>query len=223
MFALDKYKLFVSSGNPAKAKEVVEIAEIVFPQTRSLWTIQGARNAVETQTTYEGNAKIKVEGLFNDLKETLKIPFVVLGDDSGLEVSGLKGEPGIFSARYAKSDLPDWKKNIEKVLNGLKDFPKGTPQRRARFVSHLVLGVFESESGNWKKSYFHGFGTVEGEILDSPQFFQGFGYDPIFFYGPSKRTFSQLSEKEKNEISHRRKAFENLKNNISFERSPSSP
>lgn len=126
---------------------------------------------------------------------------VVLADDSGLEVDALKGGPGIYSARYAGVDAND-EKNISKLLEDLKDVP--WKERGGVFRCILVLyqpnGHFECFEGQW-----------QGRIADKPAGSGGFGYDPIFFLPELGMTVAQLPPDLKNELSHRAKAFQKLK------------
>jgi XTP/dITP diphosphohydrolase len=127
---------------------------------------------------------------------------VVLADDSGLEVDALKGAPGIYSARYAGADAND-EKNIEKLLEDLKDVPR--EKRGSAFRCVLILyrpdGHFECFEGQWR-----------GQIADKPVGPGGFGYDPVFFLPELGMTVAQLPPSLKNELSHRAKAFQKLKN-----------
>jgi XTP/dITP diphosphohydrolase len=122
-----------------------------------------------------------------------------VGDDSGLEVEALNGAPGIFSSRYSGPDATD-EKNIIKLLKQLK----GIENRKAKFITAVCLSI----NGQIIKTFS---GEVEGIIIDEKRGSGGFGYDPVFFYPPLKKTFAQLSPEEKNRISHRARAFQKLK------------
>ncbi len=122
-----------------------------------------------------------------------------VGDDSGLVVEALDGGPGIYSSRYSGPDATD-EKNIVKLLEQLK----GIENRKAKFVTAVCL----SRNGQIIKTFT---GEVEGIIIDEKRGSGGFGYDPVFFYPPLKKTFAQLSTEEKNRISHRARAFQKLK------------
>ena len=113
-------------------------------------------------------------------------------DDSGLEVAALDGRPGIHSSRYAASD-PE---RIAKLLGELK----GVADRRARFVCVIAIAV----NGEVIETFE---GEVRGRIIDEPRGANGFGYDPIFVPDGSEKTFAELSQEEKNRISHRAAAF----------------
>jgi XTP/dITP diphosphohydrolase len=125
-----------------------------------------------------------------------------LADDSGLEVDALGGAPGIYSARYAGDDATD-AGNIRKLLEDLRDIKPD--KRGGAFRCVLVLyepgGHFESFEGRW-----------QGQIADKPAGTGGFGYDPVFFLPELSLTAAQLPLALKNQLSHRAKAFLELKN-----------
>ncbi|EOT2049485.1 XTP/dITP diphosphatase [Staphylococcus pseudintermedius] len=147
----------------------------------------------ETGTTFEENARLKSEAAAKLLNAT------VIADDSGLEVAALNSEPGVYSARYAGVQKSD-EANIEKVLKGLEN----EENRAARFVCVISMTTATGETTTFK-------GTVEGEITLSQIGENGFGYDPIFLIPERQKTMAQLTAEEKSEISHRRKAIDQLK------------
>jgi XTP/dITP diphosphohydrolase len=124
----------------------------------------------------------------------------VLADDSGLVVDALGGAPGVHSARYAGPGASD-SQRMAKLLDELRT--RGATDRRARFVCMLALAdrgrVIAVISA-----------AVKGEILGTPQGTGGFGYDPVFFLPALGKTFAELSPAEKNQYSHRGKAFRKL-------------
>jgi len=122
-----------------------------------------------------------------------------VGDDSGLAVEALNGRPGIYSSRYSGPDATD-EKNIVKLLAQLQ----GIDNRKAKFVTAVCL----SRNGQEIQTFT---GEVEGIIIDEKCGSGGFGYDPVFYYPPLKKTFAELSTEEKNQISHRARAFQKLK------------
>jgi XTP/dITP diphosphohydrolase len=125
----------------------------------------------------------------------------VIADDSGLEVDALGGAPGIYSARYAGDDATD-AGNIRKLLEAISAIKPD--ERGGAFRCVLVLympgGHFERFEGRW-----------EGRIADKPAGAGGFGYDPVFFLPEYSMTVAQLSPGQKNQLSHRAKAFQQLK------------
>lgn len=124
----------------------------------------------------------------------------VLADDSGLVVDALGGDPGVRSARYAGPRASS-AQCIAKLLAEVQ--ARRTQDRRARFVCVLAL----ANRGRMLAVFS---GAVEGEILPAPRGAGGFGYDPIFFFGPAGKSFAEISAAEKNRYSHRAKAFRGL-------------
>lgn len=147
---------------------------------------------IENGTSFEQNALIKAQYCF----EKTGVPS--LGDDSGLVIEALNGEPGIHSARYAADH--DFEKNIEKVLTKMKN----EKNRKAYFITCLCL---YDESG---KHFFTG--KIHGEILSEKKGNNGFGYDPIFQPEGYSISFAEMKTEEKNQISHRKKAIEQFLN-----------
>jgi XTP/dITP diphosphohydrolase len=123
-----------------------------------------------------------------------------MADDSGLEVPALGGAPGVFSARYA-GEYADDRKNLRKLLKEMKNL-QGR-DRAARFVCCIAFALPE---GTFKT--FTGF--VKGTIGEKPRGFNGFGYDPVFYPSGSDRTFAEMTDAEKDALSHRGKAMMKL-------------
>lgn len=177
-------KIVFATGNPHKLKEIKEIAgdtdiEFVLPAE--------GFNPVENGSTFEENSFIKA-------KEAARVSKMMsLADDSGLCVEALDGGPGIYSARYAETP----QKRIDKLLNTLTPFK----DRRAKFVCAMTL--VDSE-GN---KIFSATGECHGEIAKKQSGTGGFGYDPVFIVENSGKTMAELSENEKNLISHRGRAL----------------
>lgn len=145
----------------------------------------------ETGTTFSENASIKSHFIFN------KYHLNCFGDDSGLEIDALNGEPGVYSARYA-GDHGNHAANMDKVLEKLN----GVTNRSARFRTVISL-MWDGE-----EHFFDG--TVEGSIRHERSGSGGFGYDPIFEPTGYDITFAEMSMEEKNGISHRGRAVEKL-------------
>jgi XTP/dITP diphosphohydrolase len=191
-------KTYVATTNPGKLRELKTLfarspLQIVTP--RKLVALPVAEDAA----TYAGNALLKAQALASALRER-HVGAGVLADDSGLEVDALRGRPGIHSARYGTPEM-DWPQRRAALLVELRGVP---PYRRtARFVCALVL----IEPGRDPITVT---GEVRGHILESESGSGGFGYDAIFLHPPSGRSFAALSEKEKNAVSHRRRAADAL-------------
>jgi XTP/dITP diphosphohydrolase len=145
----------------------------------------------ETGLTFRENAAIKSRYIHNKYK------LDCFGDDSGLEIDALNGEPGVYSARYA-GDHGNHAANIDKVLKGLQD----QTNRKARFRTVISL------IWNGEEHFFEG--AIEGSIRHESSGSEGFGYDPIFQPDGYNVTFAEMSLDEKNRISHRAKAIEKL-------------
>jgi XTP/dITP diphosphohydrolase len=145
----------------------------------------------ETGTTFKANASIKSHHVYSTYQ------LDCFGDDSGLEIDALNGEPGVYSARYAGTH-GNHAANISKVLENLE----GETNRKARFRTVISL------MWNGEEHFFEG--TVEGTIRTEIAGEGGFGYDPIFEPEGYDITFAEMSMAEKNAISHRAKAMEQL-------------
>jgi len=149
----------------------------------------------ETGTTFLENATLKAV-------EISKItPGITLSDDSGLEVDALNGEPGVYSARYAGTD-GDNAANNAKLISELSKLPPTTP-KTARFRCVMVI----AENG---KPLAHFDGSVEGSIISDLTGDKGFGYDPLFIPQGHDKTFAQLGDEIKNQLSHRAKALQQV-------------
>ena len=143
----------------------------------------------EDGNTFSENALIKARVAASTGK-------IGVGDDSGLCVNALGGAPGIFSARFAGEEHDD-EANNQKLLRELSD----KNDRSAYFVSTIACVLPDGRE-------FFVEGRAEGEILAEAHGENGFGYDPLFYYPPYKKTFAELSAEEKNTISHRARAIE---------------
>lgn len=155
----------------------------------------------ETGVTFEENARLKSEAAAKALNK------IVIADDSGLEVDALEGAPGVYSARYA-GEAKDDQANIEKLLQELED----KTDRSARFVCVISMTTVDGKTETFR-------GTVNGEITLARIGENGFGYDPIFYVPDKNKTMAQLTAEEKSEISHRRKAIDQLQAFIKGEKS----
>jgi XTP/dITP diphosphohydrolase len=143
----------------------------------------------ETGRTFEENAILKATYYGRHA------PGLLFADDSGLEVDALDGAPGVVSARYAGPGATDAENNAL-VLGNMR----GREDRRARFVCVIAL----ADRGRAVRTFR---GVVEGEILEAARGSEGFGYDPLFYYPPSRRSFGEISVEEKMAVSHRGKAL----------------
>ncbi|HLS95419.1 MAG TPA: non-canonical purine NTP diphosphatase [Sphingobacterium sp.] len=183
------FELVFATNNKHKLEEVQAIIGDRF-HIKSLSDIGCSDDIPETGVTFEENAQQKTDYLVK------RYGLDCFGDDSGLEVTSLGGEPGVYSARY--SGTRDMERNIDLLLERLGD----TPDRKARFRTVISLYL------NGQQYFFEG--TIEGHILDARRGDGGFGYDPIFVPDGYDRTFAEMSQEEKNKISHRAVAVEKL-------------
>lgn len=188
-------ELIIATKNKGKMKDFNGLFKPLGINISSLLDLSKPIDDIEeTGTTFEENAALKAETIC----ATFHIP--VIADDSGIEIDALDGAPGVYSARYAGEDKDD-QANIEKVLEELKEVPK--QKRTARFV--CVLAIAQPD----KKTIFKR-GECEGTIAFEPIGEDGFGYDPIFYPLGISRTMAEMAPDEKNQISHRRKALDQI-------------
>jgi len=185
--------LVLATGNPGKVKELANMLSSlninVVPQSDF-----NVGEVAETGTTFVENAIIKA-------RHAAKITGMpAIADDSGLEVDGLNGAPGVYSARFAGPGASD-QDNIDKLLVDLGN----NPIRSARFWCVLVLMRHADDptplicSASW-----------EGEITLTQNGKGGFGYDPVFFVADKNCTSAELTKEQKNAMSHRGQALQKL-------------
>ena len=197
MFAI--HKLVLASGNAGKIREIAELfsnlnSEIA-PQSDF-----GIESPEETGQTFVENALLKARFAANESG----LPAVA--DDSGIVVDALDGRPGVYSARYAGEDASD-EQNVDLLLEELADVPDN--ERGGAFHCAAVLAFPDDEfdpviaEGVWR-----------GSILRQRMGEGGFGYDPVFLDKDAKKTGAQMTRDEKNTVSHRGKAFRELKRMI---------
>ncbi len=175
-------------------KKIEEIKRITAGMAISIFTIDdfsGCPDVVEDGTTFEENAIKKAVTVARFTGKP------ALADDSGLEVYALNGAPGILSARYAGEGADD-RKNIEKLLYEMGSI--ANEKRGARFACCIALAL-----PGGSVNIFYGYS--EGRIGTEPRGFNGFGYDPIFYPEGHSRTFAEMSDEEKDALSHRGRAL----------------
>jgi XTP/dITP diphosphohydrolase len=201
-------EIYISSGNPSKSSELKRILISFFPFLDSNIRIRGAKSAEETGSSYLENARIKSFALHRELLNENSTKHLIFSDDSGLEVVGLNFEPGLYSARYAgvHGVSSGFESHMNKVLEKLRSYSELDPARVASMRCALHVLAFE----NNELREFQAEGHVPGRITTTLGEGHGFGYDPIFYYEPSQKTFGQLSDQEKDKISHRFKAVKGL-------------
>ncbi len=184
-------EIILASRNPGKAEELRSLLSGLPVEVRGLDEFPGVGEVEEDGETFRDNAVKKA------LHAARITGLPALADDSGLEVDALGGAPGVRSARYA-GDGADDRANNDKLLEALRDVPEA--ERGAGFRCVIALA--------WPDGPVE---TVEGDcrgiIAASPRGSGGFGYDPLFYYPPLKKTFGQLPPEEKHRVSHRGKAL----------------
>jgi XTP/dITP diphosphohydrolase len=184
--------LYVATKNIGKVRE---LRALFAGSGWALETYPGYDDVVEGDTSYAENAALKAAALREQLVAA-GIAEAVLGDDSGIEVRALGGRPGVRSARYG-GDGASWAER--RALLRAELAASDSPDRSARFV--CALHFISSEGSTVAVD-----GDVVGLIADKDHGTAGFSYDPTFWYPPAAKTFGQLSEEEKNAISHRGRA-----------------
>ncbi len=197
-------KIIFATGNAGKMKEIREILSDLELQggpveLLSMREAGIAPDIVEDGDSFAENAMIKAKAVAAQVNGA-----VVLADDSGLEVDYLNKEPGIYSARYLGEDTPYHEKNCT-LLERLKGVPD--EKRTARFVCAIACVLPDGRS-------FTEEATVEGRIGYEEKGENGFGYDPIFFVPAYGKSTAELTEDEKNTISHRGKALRAMKERL---------
>lgn len=185
-------QVLLATTNIGKLNDVKEILKEIEVEIISFLDFDNYPNVQETGITFLVNAELKAKAAF----EKYAVPSI--GDDSGLEVFQLNGEPGIFSARYAGEKSNDYKNNL-KLISKLEKFSE---PHLGRFVCAAVY-----YNG---KEFQSAVGEVKGKIIKSARGNNGFGYDPLFIPEGSSKTMAELSHSEKNKISHRLKAIKEL-------------
>jgi XTP/dITP diphosphohydrolase len=188
-------ELLVATRNPHKTREIQEILGTDF-------AVRDLRACPEISETDESGASFKENATLKALAVSKALPGFVAADDSGLEVDVLGGAPGVYSARYAGTNVTENEK-INKLLREVARVGARDDARRARF--HCVVAL--ARNGNLVGTFE---GIVEGTIADEPRGNRGFGYDPIFIPEGFDRTFGELPADVKNTISHRAKAIRQL-------------
>lgn len=200
-------KIIFATGNMGKMREIRGILGDTGMEILSIKEAGIDTDIVEDGTTFTENALIKakaVAGLLAQHASDTYADAIVLADDSGLEIDALNKEPGIYSARYLGEDTPYSVKNAHLIerLTGVPD-----EKRTARFVCAIAAVMPTGEE-------ITTLGVIEGRIGYKEEGDNGFGYDPIFYVPEYGYTTAQLTEEEKNKISHRGKALNAMKEEL---------
>ena len=194
-------KIIFATGNAGKMKEIREILQDMNMEILSMKEAGIEADIIEDGKTFEENAMIKAKEIAKYTDE------IVLADDSGLEIDYLNKEPGIYSARYMGYDTSYHIKN-NSLIERLEG--KTGEERSARFVCAIAACFPDGRVLTTR-------GTMEGQIGYEEKGENGFGYDPIFCVEKYGCTTAELSEEQKNEISHRGKALRAMKEKLAKE------
>ena len=185
--------LVVATTNHHKLGEIARILDGLDCVVEPISAHATAEPPEETGRTFAENARLKA------LYYARLVPHLTVADDSGLEVDGLDGEPGVRSARFGGPTYPE---KFDLLYERLR--ARGALASPARFVCAVAV----AERG---RVVFEAAGTIEGRIADRPAGDGGFGYDPIFFYPPYGCTLAEVSPERKAAVSHRGHAFRKLR------------
>ena len=188
-------KVVLASNNMHKVKEIKEMLDNV--EVLTLNDIEYYDEIEETGTTYLENALIKARTISEYLKSK-KLDYDVLADDSGLCCVALNGDPGVYSARYAGEHV-NCKENRDKLINELKG-----KDNNACFNCTIVLYHIDG-------TYKYAEGKTYGKIINEELGDTSFGYDCIFMSDDLGKTFGEATDEEKNKVSHRYRALEQIK------------
>ena len=189
--------IVLATRNKKKVEEIKKIlGGVISGGDINIFTLDDFQQCLEVEEdgdTFEANAVKKAVYISKCAGMT------AIADDSGLEVYALNGAPGVFSARYAGESADD-RANCKKLLHEMTGLPD--KKRKARFACCIAIA-----SGDDVKTFF---GYAEGKIGRVPHGKKGFGYDPLFYPEGHSRTFAEMSDDEKNALSHRGKALNEL-------------
>ena len=189
-------RLVLASANPDKVAEIVAILSAA-TDVELVPRPPDVPDVVEDADTLLDNARLKARALVE------ATGLAAVADDTGLEVDALGGAPGVYSARYAGEDAT-YADNVAKLRRALAALPDDGGARRARFKT-VALAAFPDGSELWAE------GVLEGTIATAPRGEHGFGYDPVFVpAGGDGRTFAEMAPAEKDDVSHRGRAFRAL-------------
>jgi len=189
----ERLTLVIATGNPGKTAEIRDMLKGYPIDIKNLDDFGPIPPVVEDGDTFDENAYKKA----SFVSKILGYP--ALADDSGLVVDALDGAPGVYSVRYAGENASDQQRYTK-----LLDEMKGHTNRQAAFECVISLAVPTGAALTYE-------GRCEGLIAEEPSGDGGFGYDPVFYYPPLKKTFGELSREDKSRISHRGKAMGELK------------
>ena len=202
-----KHLIIFATGNKGKIREIRDIITDPDMEVLSMKEAGVAADPDENGTTFEENALIKTRAVAEQLRlkkeagvldfDTADTQITIMSDDSGLVIDALNGEPGIYSARYLGYDT-DYNYKMNQIMKRMENVPE--EKRTARFVA-AVGAIFPDGSEHVVR------GAMEGVIAHGIHGQNGFGYDPFFYLPEYGKTSAEITEDQKNAISHRGKAL----------------
>ncbi len=188
-----------ATQNKGKINELKKMFSTIGFNVLSMAEVGFDLDIEENGETFEENAMIKAKALYNALP---KNKYLIMADDSGIEIEALNNKPGVYSARYNGVDTP-WPIKNKLILDEIGD----NENRKARFVA--CIAVILQDGSNFVEK-----GIVEGNITTEIIGEEGFGYDPIFIPLGHNKTFAQMSSIDKGKISHRGNAISQVKEKL---------
>jgi XTP/dITP diphosphohydrolase len=189
----NKMTLVIATHNPGKTAEIRDLLKNFPIDIKNIDDFGPIPPVDEDGDTFDENAYKKA----SFVSKVLGLP--ALADDSGLVVDALDGAPGVLSARYAGDNATD-----EQRCTKLLEEMKGKPNRKAAFECVISIAVPIGPALTYE-------GRCEGLIAEVSSGDNGFGYDPVFYYPPLKKTFAEITREEKSRVRHRGKALRELK------------
>lgn len=188
---MGKHEILIATTNTGKLREISRILHGIPITLKTLADFPQIAIAEETGSSFAENARQKA------IHYAAATGMVTLAEDSGFEVDALKGEPGIYSARYLREDAT-YDERFADIFQRVRG--SASQKRSARFVCALLVAdgfdvLFETTA------------RVEGLLAEAPAGPNGFGYDPIFFYPPYGKTFGEVTDEQKCQVSHRGQAM----------------
>lgn len=194
------HTLLLATSNAHKVAEIRELLGGLPVDILTLRDRPPVPEPEETGATFEENARQKARYYDTCLSSSSDPDVLTVAEDSGLVIDALNGEPGIHSARYVRQDA-SYAEKFEAIYRRLAETPERP--RSARFVCAVAV----VHGGRVR---FEATGTIEGEIAPEPRGAAGFGYDPIFYYPPYRRTLAEVTSAEKLRVAHRGAAIMRL-------------
>ena len=188
-------QIILATHNKHKVIEIQELLKSLDIEIISLTDLENPPHIIEDGDTFKANALKKAKTIAREYG----LP--AIADDSGIQVDYLKGEPGIYSARFAGENATDTENN-KKLMDCLEGVP--FEERKARYACAIALARNGYPSHTFS-------GTCTGYITTEKKGAQGFGYDPLFYFSSFKKTFAEIPPEKKNSVSHRYQALKKLK------------